>query len=152
MNQAPPFDPEEALLGQAAERRIFRLANPLGGSVLYDPAVVNHRIAEAEREGDSYRDLFQAMETAKQAVADGTPPDDPGVLAEQRRVMRGFARLGYAAFDQLPLEEDQRGGWTEAEAMGCLFAYMAWEASLRGKPAGSPPSSPPTDGLQASGR
>lgn len=152
MNQPTPFDPEEILLGQAAERRIFKLADPTGGGLLYDPSVVNGRIAEAERDGESYRDLFQALESARQAAEDGTPPDDPGLLAEQRRVVRGFARLGYAAFDRKPLAEDQRGGWTEAEAMGCLFAYMAWEASLRGKPAGSPPSSPPTDGLLASGR
>jgi hypothetical protein len=137
----PPEQPPAAALGldllshllePGADRRIFSLADPLGGTLRLDPAEVSRRIDRAEDdEATSFSALRETLARVAGAVEDGTPRDDPGVARERRRAMRGFARLGHAAFERRPFGEDPGAGWTEAEAIEALFAFVKWESALR---------------------
>lgn len=128
------------------ERRIFRLELPGRSPLYYDPAPVARRLDAAEHDHRSYNDLVASLRRHAEAIGHGTPADDPSLLRAIATDKADLAKLGFVAFEAPPLDPQTGEGWTEADAIEAVHAYVRWEAELRGKPDGSPNTSTPSAG------
>lgn len=127
-----------------AERRIFTVS-VAGGTLHFDPVRVR-RLLLAVTQGELNLHLDEidtcAKQYAQQMASDGKV--QPAVIAKRAALEGRMADAAFQAFGLSPVNPETGSGYTEAEVLSLLNAFIDFEQKKSPNTGTTPTSSPPT--------